>query len=333
MPGYRDSVETMLPYAEPGMSGTIELVDGRWILRDYADAEYLLFFPYGTDLVRLLMPGYRDSAETMLPYAEPGMSGTIELVDGRWILRDYADAEYLLPALYLTDIVRLRYIAAILDARFRESMKMRYPYAKPGAAGTVYLVEENVDAASDISNLIYILTGEPQFVDRPVVNLDAYMPYPGGDTPEFNVVLAGDENSIRNIYNTIVSIESAPNRPPEVVVDLGQIREEQKTNILYLLPESAVDTGSSRTASLLLIKRLASGKYYLQIGLFDRKDVLARELTNLNWAYPYALETSGNPQSPMYKLLVGPVNEGEGNALLLRFKRYGYNDAFIRKEG
>ncbi|MDR2658764.1 MAG: SPOR domain-containing protein, partial [Spirochaetaceae bacterium] len=80
-------------------------------------------------------------------------------------------------------------------------------------------------------------------------------------------------------------------------------------------------------------KQLESDKYYLQIGLFDRKDVLARELTTLNWAYPYAIETSDSMQSPKYKLLVGPVNEGESNALLLRFKRYGYNDAFIRKEG
>jgi hypothetical protein len=332
MTGELGSPETSLVYAEPGMSGTIALIDGRWILIDYADVEYLL--PYtGTDLLSLLLPDYIDSAEAGLLYAESGMEGTIELVDGRWIIRDYAGVEYLLQTPYSADLVRL-----LLPDYIDNAETALMSYVEPDETGIGRLPDayskhaETTDVVSELNNLIYILTSEPQFADRATVNLGPYMPYPNDDTLKLNIVFAGDEAVIRNIYNTIVSIESAPNRPPEVIVDLGPIREDQGTNMLYLLPESA-DTKSGRTASLLLIKHLANDKYYLQIGLFDRKDVLARELTNLNWAYPYALETSENPQSPMYKLLVGPVNEGESNALLLRFKRYGYNDAFIRKEG
>jgi hypothetical protein len=331
--GELESAEATLVYAEPGISGIIKLEDGRWILRDYADVEYILPATE-TDLVSLLLPNYidRDSVEAGLLYAKPGMEGTIELIDGRWILRDYANVEYVLETPYSADLVRL------LPPAYIDNAETTLVYAEPNETGISLLTEinskqvENTDAASEPGNLIYILTSEPQFVDRATVNLVPDMPYTTDGTPEFNVVFDGDEAAIRNIYDTIVSIESAPNRPPEVIVDIGQIREEQDTNVLYLLPESA-DTKNSRTASLLLIKHLANDKYYLQIGLFDRKDVLARELPNLNWAYPYSLETSGNPQSPMYKLLVGPVNEGESNALLLRFKRYGYNDAFIRKEG
>jgi hypothetical protein len=313
--GGLESAEATLVYAEPGISGIIKLEDGRWILRDYADVEYLLPATE-TDLVGLLLPDYidRDSVETGLPYAEPGMEGTIYLVDGRWILRDYADVEYILETPYSADLMRLLLPAYIDNA------ETTLAYVEPNETGIALLPEinskqvESTDAALEPGNLIYILTSEPQFVDRATVNLGPDMPYTTDDTTEFNIVFAGDENAIQNIYDTIVSIESAPNRPPEVIVDIGQIHED-------------------KTASLLLIKHLANDKYYLQIGLFDRKDALARELTNLNWAYPYSLETSGNPQSPMYKLLVGPVNEGESNALLLRFKRYGYNDAFIRKEG
>jgi hypothetical protein len=136
---------------------------------------------------------------------------------------------------------------------------------------------------------------------------------------EFNVDLPENEAMAKNIYDTIVSIESAPDRPPEVIIDLGPVSRDKSG----IIPPNA---------SLRLIKRLSNDKYYLQIGLFDRKEVLARKLTSLNWDYPYSLETHGDLRFPKYKLLVGPLNEGESNALLLRFKRYGYPDAFIRRD-
>jgi hypothetical protein len=134
-PRLGEGAETGLPYAEPGMTGTIKLADGRWVLRDFADAEYLLPVPYGSDLVRLLDPRLGEGAETGLPYAEPGMSGTVDLVDGRWVLRDFADAEYLLPVPYGSDLVRL------LDPRLGEGAEANLPYAEPGMSGTIDLAD------------------------------------------------------------------------------------------------------------------------------------------------------------------------------------------------
>jgi hypothetical protein len=359
LPGLREGARDILPYAEPGMSGVLALSEGRWILRDDAGVEYSLPPPYGQDLVRLLLPGLREGARDILPYAEPGMSGVLALSEGRWILRDDAGVEYSLPTPYGQDLVRL------LLPGLRDGAQDALPYAEPGMSGTLELAggrwilrsdaDENylilfsletgialfpamrsvpaaAENASELSNLIYILTGNTESADSATVNLGQYIPYPFDDT-FVNAVLANDESAIRNIYEAIVRIESAPNRPPEVIIDLGPIREEYGVSMLELLPKSMLDTKDAKNASLLLIKQLSNDKYYLQIGLFDRKDALVWELINLSWVYPYALETSGNSQTPTYKLLVGPVNEGESNALLLRFKRYGYHDAFIRKEG
>jgi hypothetical protein len=247
------------------------------VLHDGAGGEYLL------------------GAEASLAYAEPGMTGTVELLEGYWVLRDDADTLYLLPSPQDA-------LARLEEARIR------------------YKAEED-SAYTDPDGLLYLLTGELRFPDRPEA-LDSLpnieLPPLALDSPAYL-----PESELRKIYDTILGIETAPDRPPEVIMDLGPISKYRHTG----------EEGGVGKASLLLIKNLSGGKYYLQIGLFDRKEVLAQKLTGLNWAYPYALETAGTSRLPKYKLLVGPVNEGESNALLLRFKRYGYHDAFIRREG
>ena len=237
-------------------------------------------------------PFFEDGAEASPLYAEPGMTGVIELVGGYWVLKDNADAVYLLQSPE-DALVRLR------EARSRDDAEAVSAYTDPVLA--------------------YVLTGEPRFPDRPEISdsLPSIEVSPVIlDSPGY---LPESETRLRKIYDALLSMETAHDRPPELIMDLGPIVKE-------LYSSDASDDGA---ASLLPIKNLSGGKYYLQIGLFDRKDVLAQKLTGLNWVYPYALETTGTSLSPKYRLLVGPVNEGESNALLLRFKRYGYHDVFI----
>jgi hypothetical protein len=293
---FRNTVDASIPYAEPGMTGTVELADGYWMLRDSADVAHLIPFP-PESISRLQEVVFRDSADTVIPYAEPGMHGTVALIEGYWVLKDDADTLYLLPSPH-DALVRLQ------DAHVKDEAEADAEYANP-------------------DDFFYILTGEPRFSDRPEAMYSP--PYIGPPLIALNSprYTPESETQLRNIYDAILRIESAPDRPPEVIMDLGPIVRDRYTG----------DVADMNNASLLLIKTVSGGKYYLQIGLFDRREVLAQKLTDLNWAYPYALETAGTLQSPKYKLLVGPVNEGESNALLLRFKRYGYHDAFIRREG
>jgi tRNA(Ser,Leu) C12 N-acetylase TAN1 len=281
--------DTSLVYAEPGIGGPVDLADGLWNIE--SGEERLIKDIEDEDTVETVYPGEfpaeasadelhdailrEEDSDTSLVYAEPGVSGPVDLVDGLWILKDSERQEAPPEALYPDGLPSEGDSSELYDAILREGRPtVEYPVTQS------YLLD-------------YIL--------------------------DFNAVLPENEAMARNIYDTIVSIESAPDRPPEVIIYLGPVSEDKSA-------------GMMQGASLRLIKRLSNGKYYLQIGLFDRTEILARKLTSLDWVYPYALETYGDLQSKKYKLLVGPLNEGESNALLLRFKR-GYPDAFIRRDG
>ena len=82
--------------------------------------------------------------------------------------------------------------------------------------------------------------------------------------------------------------------------------------------------------SIPVIGELEKGKYYLQLGAYRKPDVLESRVSKLDSRYPLAVQTAGNPDDPIYRLLLGPVNLGESGALLQRFKGSGYSDAFVR---
>jgi hypothetical protein len=337
--------DASLAYSEPEMNGAVNLVDGLWdiesgeerLIKDIEDEEaaetvYPEEFPAEAAADELhdaiLHERYPD---TSLVYAEPGMSGLIDLVDSLWVLKESEGQEASPEALYPDGFPSEDDRTELYDAILREEdTDTSLVYAEPGMSGSVDLVDslwvlkesEGQEAPPEThreeSSLFSILTemtvDSVETVEYPVTQsyfLDSIL--------DFNIVLPENEAMARNIYDTIVSIEAAPDRPPEVIIGIGPVSEDKSA-------------GMMPGASLQLIKRLSNGKYYLQIGLFDRTEILARKLTSLDWVYPYALETYGDLQSQKYKLLVGPLNEGESNALLLRFKR-GYPDAFIRRDG
>ncbi|MDR2741437.1 MAG: SPOR domain-containing protein [Treponema sp.] len=80
-----------------------------------------------------------------------------------------------------------------------------------------------------------------------------------------------------------------------------------------------------------LISNLEKGMYYLQLRAFTKKELVQSELSRLGDAYPLAVQAGGTSEKPLYRILIGPVNLGESNALLRRFKGNGYGDAFVRQ--
>jgi hypothetical protein len=79
-----------------------------------------------------------------------------------------------------------------------------------------------------------------------------------------------------------------------------------------------------------MIASLTKGKYYLQIGVYPLGSDLEREAVRMSNTYPVAIEPSTSNGGGSYRLLLGPLNQGESTALLQRLKKTGYNDAFIR---
>ncbi|MDR2073104.1 MAG: SPOR domain-containing protein [Spirochaetaceae bacterium] len=98
------------------------------------------------------------------------------------------------------------------------------------------------------------------------------------------------------------------------------------------VPQSYGGSGSvPQIFSVPAVSDLEYGKYYLQIGAYSQVATVERELAKVNRGYPLAVQCTGSSGRPVYRILVGPVNQGESGALLKSFQSMGYKDAFVRR--
>jgi cell division septation protein DedD len=67
----------------------------------------------------------------------------------------------------------------------------------------------------------------------------------------------------------------------------------------------------------------------VQLGAFSETDSVEQVIEDVGSAYPLKVHSSPSSSDPRYRVLLGPVNIGEGSALLQRFRTSGYSDAFI----
>jgi len=79
-----------------------------------------------------------------------------------------------------------------------------------------------------------------------------------------------------------------------------------------------------------LINRMERGKCYVQVAAYQRVDHVEDEINRIGTAYPIAIQNIGTDDKPMFRILLGPLNQGESGATLQRIKSMGYKDAFIR---
>jgi cell division septation protein DedD len=95
-------------------------------------------------------------------------------------------------------------------------------------------------------------------------------------------------------------------------------------------PAPVIISPQTAVFSVPVINKMERGEYYLQLGAFNRAEAVENALSKIEQFYPRKVEVSGSPDQPVYRILLGPVNQGEGGALLQRFKGSGYTDAYLR---
>jgi hypothetical protein len=92
------------------------------------------------------------------------------------------------------------------------------------------------------------------------------------------------------------------------------------------------DNRNPQFFSVPTVPRLTKGKYYIQVAAFDaykeKIPNVEQELSNLKYAYPSLTVLYEYGQSH-YRILVGPVNQGEAGMLLKRLQSSGYKQAFL----
>jgi len=80
-----------------------------------------------------------------------------------------------------------------------------------------------------------------------------------------------------------------------------------------------------------LITRLEPNKWYVQVAAYTRSDHVEDEISRIGREYPLAIQNVGTDTSPLFRVLLGPMNQGESGAVLQRVKSIGYKDAFARR--
>jgi len=129
----------------------------------------------------------------------------------------------------------------------------------------------------------------------------------------------------------IPSEERLPNTANRFVIAPEDRAPPLKTNNVSNASSSASPGMSDFSPfQVPLISRLEQGKCYVQIAAFQRAEHVEDEISRIGTTYPLAVQNIGSDTNPMFRILLGPLNQGESGAMLQRFKSIGYNDAFIR---
>jgi hypothetical protein len=124
---------------------------------------------------------------------------------------------------------------------------------------------------------------------------------------EYNIVPTDDRPPM-NIYGI---------DPAFIIPGITNAAQPETSNNLYNEPNFSVPR----------IYELSRGSYYVQLAAFDTAESVEGSISRIDQHYkPVVYKDSDR----WYRVLLGPLNQGESAAVLARFKSIGYKDAFVR---
>jgi len=127
-----------------------------------------------------------------------------------------------------------------------------------------------------------------------------------------------------------VPVETAPNPPVSVYgidpndIIPGIVRATPERPEIRTPPPAAQ---TSQNFSVRTISQLDRGQYYVQVAALSA-DHVEGAIRAIDRNYNPVVYMNGDS---MYRILIGPLNQGESAAILARFKSIGYRDAFVRR--
>lgn len=153
-----------------------------------------------------------------------------------------------------------------------------------------------------------------------------------------------EENSDDESYEPIVLVPAESNPPasePEKSENPAEpLKNEVAANPVETKSEAKVPAKTEKTKSentknplekykVESLKNLESGKYYIQIAVLADESNLKATVAKFENQYPVTLVPLASGKAT--QVLIGPLNMDEYGAVLNRFKKSGYKDAFLRK--
>ena len=148
-------------------------------------------------------------------------------------------------------------------------------------------------------------------------------------------------SAVETAENVEIVLKPAEARPPEAAKNPEEVTVEPAVSAEKApeeVPEAiteAVERGASEVAALskpyLVTGELDKNAYYLQLGAYREEYAAKGFADSLVDRYPVTVLVGNDKDKVSYRVMVGPLNEDEGGALLFNFKSEGYKDAFLRK--
>jgi rare lipoprotein A (peptidoglycan hydrolase) len=193
------------------------------------------------------------------------------------------------------------------------------PLERPGKAGTATAAE--LASPSEPSPRESIAEEHPA-ASAPVeetVTLEPAAPKPPEKpTPAVAETKPAPETSASSEGVAPAAVKAGPK--PEAPVTVATVKSVSPTSAAQVPP------------SVPLIKGLAKGSFYVQIGVYGTNEALQAAVAGFKATYPLAVESmTTNKGGAAYRLFVGPLSRDESGAVLMRIRSLGFKDAYVRQ--
>jgi hypothetical protein len=196
-----------------------------------------------------------------------------------------------------------------------------YPYEEIAEETPEEIYEEIAEAEPEEELYEEVVEAEPEEAYEEIFEPAAEIAE-AEEPVEYNMVPA-DERPPGSIYgidpaDIIPGISRAPEPEPEMTF----IPE-----IAPAISAPPVVASTEPSFSIPRIYELSRGSYYVQVAAFDTAESVEYAVSNIDYHYEPKVYKDGDH---WYRVLLGPLNQGESAAILARFKSIGYKDAFVR---
>jgi len=179
-----------------------------------------------------------------------------------------------------------------------------------------YVPEEKEEAPPEIAE--YVPEDETPVQVEDMVKVAQYNIVPSQERPPEGTIYGIDP---ADIIPQIARASSGPQRAPVLEPVIESIPVTERTPVVE----------NTRTAdanfSVPRIYELNRGSYYVQLAAVDTPESVESAVNLIDRSYGPVVYKDGDS---WYRILLGPLNQGESAAVLQRFRSIGYRDAFVR---
>jgi cell division septation protein DedD len=245
------------------------------------------------------MPPVLVTQEKTEPVAS-GVSGPSYTLEPEWQNREIVDVPFFPPAIEREWEEEPEYIAeeeTEEEIEEPEYIAEEEPYYEEEIEEPEYIAEEEPYYEEEIEEPEYIAEEEPE---EEIIEEPEYIAEP--EQTEFIIV-------------------EAEERPPQWPNGIDPDK------IIPGITRPPAEPEIQSPEQLFNVPKLTQKGYYVQLVSLPSTELFENTVNKIDRRYwPVVFDVGNNA----YRILLGPLNQGESAAVLQRFKSIGYNDAFVR---